>query len=150
LSATDPVQEIYATYDMRHVTRLPNGDYAPFAVIVFVQHLETKDVLQTIMRQDGTGSSQIVTGIETSFDNIFRLYPNPADDRLNIILPAPVIDETPVKVFDTFGKQVFDGTMKAGEHMKTIETKSLSGGVYLIQLSTPMGMVRKKAMVIHE
>lgn len=150
LSATDPAQEIYATYDMRHVTRLPNGDVAPFAVIVFVQHLETKDVLQTIMREDGTGSSSIVTGVETPGESVIRLYPNPADDVLNVILPGPVNEPTPLKLFDTFGKQVFDGEFKTGEHVKTIETKSLSGGMYLIQLSTPRGIVRKKAMIVHD
>lgn len=150
LSAMDPPQVIYATYDMRHMTRLQNGDVAPFAVIVFVQHLETKDVLQTTMRQDGSGNSNIVTGVETSIDNYITVYPNPADDHLNIILPAPVKNETCVKLFDTFGKEVFNGTFKAGEHLKPIETKSMSAGVYLIQLSTPEGLVRKKAIVIHE
>ena len=150
LSATDPAQEIRASYDLRNVTRLPNGDFAPFAVIVFVQHLETKDVLQTVMRQDGTASGEIVTGVETTFDNIIKVYPNPADAQLNIILPAPVKQETPVSVFDTFGKEVYNGTFRPGEHIKAVATKSLSGGVYLIQLSTPQGLVRKKAMIVHE
>ncbi|MEX1238652.1 MAG: T9SS type A sorting domain-containing protein, partial [Cyclobacteriaceae bacterium] len=150
LSATDVPQVIYATYDMRHMTRSLNGDLEPFAVIVFVQHLETKDVLQTIMRQDGTGNSAIVTGVETSHENYVRLYPNPADDLLNVILPAPVKNQTPVKVFDTFGREVFNGTFRTGEHVKTIETKTMSAGVYLIQLSTPEGLVQKKAVVVHE
>ena len=150
LSATAPAQEIMTTYDMRHVTRLENGDFAPFAVIVFVQHIETKDVLQTVMRQDGTASTDIVTGVETSFDNYIRLYPNPADAALNIILPAPVKADTPLIVFDTFGKQVYNGQFRTGEHVKSIDTKSFSGGVYLIQLSTPEGQIRKKAMVVHE
>jgi hypothetical protein len=150
LSPTDPPQEIITSYDMRHVTRSPNGGFEPFAVIVFVQHLETKDVLQTALRQDATTSPEIVTGIETSPDNYIKVYPNPADAQLNIILPAPVKGETPVKLFDTFGKQVFSGVYKAGEHIKALETKSFSAGVYLIQLSTPEGVVRKKAIVAHE
>ncbi|MEX2234943.1 MAG: T9SS type A sorting domain-containing protein [Cyclobacteriaceae bacterium] len=150
LQDTDPAQEIIVSYDMRHVTRLLSGAFVPFAVVVFVQHLETKDVLQTVMRNEGTASHQIVTGIETSFDNYIKVYPNPADAQLNIILPAPVKEETPVKLFDTFGKQVFFGMYKAGEHIKTLETKSFSAGVYLIQLSTPEGVVRKKAIVAHE
>jgi hypothetical protein len=150
LSPSDPAQEIIASYDMRHVTRLQNGDYAPFAVIVFVQNLETKEILQTAIRQDGTASTNIVTGIEIPSDQYIRLYPNPADDHLTIILPAPVKLETPVKVFDTFGRQVYEGRFRSGEHMKAIETKQLSAGVYLIELSTPEGLVRQKAMVVHE
>ncbi|HEY9487157.1 MAG TPA: T9SS type A sorting domain-containing protein, partial [Chryseosolibacter sp.] len=150
LSVSDPAQEIVASYDMRHVTRLPNSDFAPFAVIVFVQNLETKDVLQTVMRQDGTASQNIVTGVETTLEHYFRLYPNPADERLNIILPSPVKAETAFKVFDTFGRQVFDGYFKTGEQEKTLETKPLSAGIYLILLSTPEGLVRKKAMIVHE
>ncbi len=150
LSATDPAQEIIASYDMRHVTQLQNGDYAPFAVIVFVQNLETKEVLQTAIRQDGTASPNVVTGVETSFDSYIRLYPNPADDHLNIILPTPVKAETPVRLFDTFGRQVFDGIFKPGENVKEVQTKGLSAGVYLIALSTAEGEVRKKAMVVHQ
>ncbi len=150
LSASDPAQEIIASYDMRHVTKLPSGEYAPFAVIVFVQNLETKEVLQTAIRQDGTASSNIVTGIETSSDQYIKLYPNPSDDRMNIILPSPVKAETPVRIFDTFGKQVYEGPFRIGENVKEVQTKLLSAGVYLIQLSTPQGLVRKKAMVVHE
>jgi hypothetical protein len=102
------------------------------------------------MRQDGTASPGIVTGIETPFDNIVKLYPNPADAQLNIILPAPVAEATPVSMFDTFGKAVYHGTFQPGEHMKAITSKSLSTGVYLIQLSTPQGTIRKKAMIVHE
>jgi hypothetical protein len=151
LSDTDPAQEIIASYDMRHVTRLPNGEFAPIAVIVFVQNLETKDVLQTIMRQDATvDPDEIVTGAEVSLDNYIRLYPNPADQLINLILPAPVKTQTPVKLFDSFGRQVFETRYKPGEQTKTIETKSFSSGVYLIQLETEKGIVRKKAIVVHE
>jgi hypothetical protein len=150
LSATDPAQEIFSSYDMRHVTQLTNGDYAPFAVIVFVQNLETKEVLQTAIRQDGTASTNVVTEVETLFDDYIKLYPNPADDHINMILPAPVREKTPVKVFDIFGKEVYEGTFSTGEHVKAIETKLFSAGVYLIQLSTPEGLVRQKAMIVHE
>ncbi len=150
LSATDAPQEINVSYDMRHVTRLPDGSFAPFAVIVFVQHLQTKDVLQTIMRQDGSVSSDLITGVETPYDQYIRVYPNPADEVMNIILPAPVSAETPLKIFDTFGRQVYASAFQPGEHVKTLETKTLSGGVYLIQLWTPEGLVQKKALVVHE
>ncbi|HEY9489029.1 MAG TPA: T9SS type A sorting domain-containing protein, partial [Chryseosolibacter sp.] len=150
LSESDPAQEIIASYDMRHVTRLPNGEFAPFAVIVFVQHLETKDVLQTTMRQDGTASPEIVTGLEISFDNYIRVYPNPADDIMNIILPSPVTEHTPIKLFDSFGRQVYAGTFNQGEHLTTLDTKLLSAGVYLIQISTDKGLVQKKVMIVHE
>jgi hypothetical protein len=150
LSASDPAQVINVSYDMRHVTRTTNGDFQPFAVIVFVQNIDTKDVLQTVMRGDGTASPQVVTGIETTYDNYIRVYPNPADAVLNIVLPAPVGKETPLKLFDTFGRQVYTGVFKSGEHVKTLDTKGLSGGIYLIQLSTPAGLVQKKAMVVHE
>jgi hypothetical protein len=150
LSPADPAQEIKVSYDMRHVTRLPNGDFAAFAVIVFVQDLQTKEVLQTTMRQDGTASSAIVTGLETPYENYLRIYPNPADDVLNIILPTPVKDETPVHLFDTFGRQVYSGIFHSGESVKRLDTKSLSSGVYLIQLSTPDGLVQRKAIVAHE
>lgn len=150
LSASAPAQEVIASYDMRHVTRLPNGQYAPFAVIVFVQNLETKEVLQTAIRQDGNAATSVVTGIETPAETGIRLYPNPADHALNVILSAPVKNETPLKVYDMFGRHVYGGTFGAGEDRKVIETKSLPTGVYLIELLTPEGRTRKKVMVTHE
>ena len=40
--------------------------------------------------------------------------------------------------------------MERGENVRAIRTKDLASGVYLIQLSTPEGQMRKKAMVVHE
>lgn len=150
LSAADPAQEINVSYDMRQVTRLSDGSFAPFAVIVFVQNLETKDVLQTIMRQDGTASPNIVTGIETPYDQYLGIYPNPADAVVNIMLPAAVAKDTPLKLFDSFGRQVYGDVFQRGDRMKTVDTKRLSSGVYLIQVAAPEGLVQKKVMVVHE
>jgi hypothetical protein len=150
LKPTDPTQEINVSYDMRHVTRESNGEFADFVVIVFVQNLQTKDVLQTIMRPGGPVSSEIVTSVETTFENYIRVYPNPADDVMNIVLPRPVSVETPVKMFDTFGREVYAGIIPTGEHSKAVATKALSSGVYLIQVSTAQGLVQRKAMVAHE
>ncbi len=149
LSASDPAQEITVSYDMRHVTRNPDGSFAPFAVIAFVQHLETKDVLQTIMRLDGTASPQIVTGIERTDSHYVRLYPNPADDVVNIVLAAPVSHSTPFRIFDSFGREVHADMFETGQHMKTVPTKELSAGVYLMHLSSPDGLIQKKVMVVH-
>jgi hypothetical protein len=150
LNPSDTPQEITVSYDMRHVTRKVTGEFEDFAVIVFVQNLETKDVLQTILRPGGPVSSEVVTGVEATQENDVRIYPNPADDVLNIILPAPVAQETPVKVFDTFGREVYSGVFSSGEHTKAIATKALSSGVYLIQLSTAQGLIQRKTMVVHE
>lgn len=149
LSATDPAQEILVSYDMRHVTRLSTGEFTDFAVIVFVQHLQTKDVLQSFLRQDASPSAEIVTGVETPFNEYLRMYPNPADATLNLILPSPVNKETPIRLFDSFGKQVFTGTFRVGNDTKTITTKEYAAGVYLVEVSTAEGLIRKKVMIVH-
>ncbi len=150
VSTTDGPQEIQVSYDMRHVTRFPDGSFAPFAVIAFVQNLHTKDVLQTVVRLDGTASPGVVTGIETQFEGNVRVYPNPADELMNIILPAPAQYAMPLKVYDTFGREVYSGSFETGQEAKTVATKQLSAGVYLIQLSTTSGVIQRKVMVVHD
>lgn len=150
LAPTDAPQEVTVSYDMRHVTRNPDGSFADFAVIVFVQNIQSKDVLQTAMREDGIASPDIVTGIETTRENYLRAYPNPADDILNIILPAPASQATPIKMVDTFGREVYSDVFEVGENVKSLPTKDLSSGVYLVQLSTSRGVIQKKVMVVHD
>lgn len=147
-SPADPEQEITVSYDMRHVTRLIDGTFAPFAVIAFVQHLETKSVLQTVMREDATASSDIVTGVDPSSEAHVRFFPNPADDVLHIEFESAVAEGTKLTMFDTWGRQVF-GT-EVNSSSISIPTKDLSGGVYIVELDTPKGKVRRKIMVLHD
>jgi hypothetical protein len=48
------------------------------------------------------------------------------------------------------GKTVEQSFFEKGETTKTIATESLAGGVYLIQIETDKGVLRRKVMVVHK
>ena len=120
------------------------------ALIAFVQNEKTKEILQAQIRT-GLIDPTLVTGAEDpEYVSKIQLFPNPANHELNVELPTAVTKLTPIAMFDTYGKTVYQSSFKAGEQLKTISTSELTSGVYLIQLSTPDGKIaRRKVMVIH-
>jgi hypothetical protein len=146
----DAEQIVTVSYDMRNVTRNPDGTFKPIAVIAFVQEIEKKDVLQTTIRLDAAPVSTIVTGIENGSGNAFTVYPNPADQQMTIILPEPSKQRAALQLFDQMGKLVYESRLEKGDSEKTIATNALAGGVYLIQIDSPKGALRKKVMVLHQ
>ena len=80
-----------------------------------------------------------------------NLFPNPANHEVNIQLPAAVIKNTPVAMFDTYGRTVYENTIGVGERSESVNTTNMTGGVYIIQIGTPDGGVaRRKVMVVHQ
>lgn len=94
----------------------------------------------------------LVTGIGESSNTqeMIAVYPNPADAELTVQLPQPSRQDVFVKLADPMGKIVYDNTIPAGESTKTINTRNLTGGIYLLQIENGKGNVAyQKVMVVH-
>ena len=120
------------------------------AVVVFVQNENTKEIYQSAIRTSTPVPSDI-----TSLDDLEALsnlvvYPNPANQKVTLHFGEPVRSKVPVMIYDTFGKQVFEGEVNAGYKSMEIETHDFAPGMYHIQLniSDDQG-TRKRLMVIH-
>ena len=126
------------------------GPTNDMVIIAFLQNEITREVYQAIM-SPLIPDPPIVTGIEDpDYAKKINLFPNPANHEVNIQLPAAVSKATPVAMFDTYGRMVYEGAFKTGEQTKTVSTTELAGGIYFIQISTPDGNIaRRKVMVIH-
>src|SRR5204863_2995055 len=77
----------------------PNGD----AIVVFVQAIEGND--KNVYQAQLVATPplpDVVTGIEPLLADQIKVYPNPANDEVNIILPEPIRSKAPLKMFDTF------------------------------------------------
>lgn len=72
-------------------------------------------------------------------DNSITLYPNPARQEVNIS-SENIINS--IEVFNSLGKKVYLTNVKAKE--KTLDINTLSKGVYIIEINTDKGYVRKK------
>ena len=72
----------------------------------------------------------------------FRLYPNPANDKLYI--ETPTMTQTPtltVEIYDVYGRQQ---TTDNGQQLSCIDVSKLDSGVYFVKVITSNGEVVKR------
>jgi hypothetical protein len=67
----------------------------------------------------------------------FNLYPNPAGPFVTISITGPAVRRGSFHVFDAKGIRVYEGTFD-GDH--TIQTKTLTPGLYLVRVITTTGI----------
>ena len=81
--------------------------------------------------------------------NIFIVYPNPAQNELNISyqLTKGLADVT-IHVSDLMGRTVENVTVSANSGIITLQTKDWSNGVYLVKITTPNQNVQHFKVVI--
>jgi hypothetical protein len=120
------------------------------AIIVFLQDEQTKQVYQSDVIRN-IKDPALITGTEDpEYEKGIYVYPNPANHEMNIELPAVVNKPTPVTLYDTYGRVVFQSGFKAGEKTMKISTSTFADGVYMMQLIAPQGTkVSRKIMVKH-
>ena len=76
---------------------------------------------------DGTAGIAPVAG------NAMRVYPNPANARLQVSL-SEATQACEAALYDMTGRKVYSRTMAAGTTRLTIATDALPGGVYMLRL----------------
>ena len=78
--------------------------------------------------------------IETVFNEI-KLYPNPAENQIQITFNSAVNNIANMMVYDESGRLLLQQNAKinAGENSILVETKQLAQGVYYLHISSPEG-----------
>jgi hypothetical protein len=122
------------------------------AIVVFLQNDSgpnlAKQVLQAYVDNNPLHPS-VITAIEPDMVSPLSFYPVPADKELLISLGEAALTNTPVVMYDALGKSVHQTMIDKGQQTKTVSTQDFAPGVYIIQLETDKGTVRKKVMVVH-
>ncbi|MBK5279296.1 MAG: T9SS type A sorting domain-containing protein, partial [Bacteroidia bacterium] len=121
------------------------------AIIVFLQHESKKNVYQTELIT-GLLDPPVVTGLENSelLANL-EVYPNPANNEFTIRLPGPAKQSMELQLVDQVGKVVTKDSILEGTSRKTINSRELAAGIYILQIgSGKSGVVRKKILVVHQ
>ncbi len=80
----------------------------------------------------------IVSGIQNNSTNNFMLYPNPANEEINIVVPCTFGENYKIELLEVTGAQIeiiFNGKPTTNELKKKIILKNLSKGVYLIRVN---------------
>lgn len=73
-----------------------------------------------------------------------RIYPNPFNNEITIEFNNSLIKNYSINVFDVYGKSV--QTLKQLEKGNSINLKSLSKGIYIIEIKTPDYIYTEKAI----
>jgi|GEM_PF-3591258 hypothetical protein len=88
-----------------------------------------------------TGETTVSIGLPVENDEVeFSVYPNPANNFLTIDLHNSLMHSTDFIVYNSLGQFVFIDKLEKGLNSKRIDIKSLSQGVYIIELRDEYGL----------
>jgi len=85
----------------------------------------------------------VITGVEELDANSISLYPNPAQNRVNITSSQEV---TQISVFNYVGQLVYTSDLE-NETIITLNTTSYENGVYIIRLQSENGVITKRVVI---
>lgn len=96
-------------------------------------------ITNQVIRIDGMS----VGIMDHSADN-FSVYPNPASDKINILLNGNSASESIIRVMDAKGSVVLTNKISKGEKQISLNVSNLSSGVYSLSISSPESVIVKK------
>jgi len=88
---------------------------------------------------NGTYSYSSIKSVYLESISIINIYPNPANNKANIIIGSPNDIKVKIQVYNTLGQTVinFSKEFKAGVTTLNLNTSLLSEGTYLFRVKTP-------------
>jgi len=146
--------EIFSVTESVRIQGLPAAAYDDLVVIAFIQDENgIREVYQAALNDtlNHLPDATVVTSTEDpEYAKHIYLYPNPANNEVNIELPSAVSKPTPVALSDAYGRVVYQAEFKAGEQTMKVPTSAFANGIYMMQILTPQGnKVLRKVMVKH-
>jgi len=71
-------------------------------------------------------------------NNIFSVYPNPTNGKINLFFTINSTSKTKISISDIYGKIIYykENNLHAGTHTEQIDLNNFSNGVYFISLNT--------------
>jgi hypothetical protein len=84
--------------------------------------------------------------IKPIYNQTFNVYPNPADEFVEISFDA-LKSEGAVWLFDITGKEVLHKVVDEKQTLTRIQTSNLNAGIYLIALDSDFGRSVKKLVI---
>lgn len=87
-------------------------------------------------------------GLEENAVADFGLYPNPASDQFQIVLPEETKGGSIVEIRNVQAQLLHSESLNENERLKTIILSDLDAGVYFVALKTAFGTQMKK-LIIH-
>lgn len=76
------------------------------------------------------------------------VYPNPARDRVTVLLGAEGVGLVTVEAFDVLGRRVYAVTEDAGARRLAVPVRAWPAGAYLLRVRTPAGVATQRLSVV--
>jgi len=127
----------------------PYNNLLPNVIINELEINKTTGMIYAGTYGRGLWASPVVSptvGIEENvFDQLVKVYPNPAVAEVNITVPHKLTGE--LRMFDVSGKLLKYERHAVFENTYTLDVSSTPAGVYFIRLNTSEGVAVKKLIV---
>lgn len=120
------------TLTVSNVTMINNNQ--PFRCIITSGSCSDTSYIAVLTVNNNVGIN------ETSQDNLFAVFPNPAQSVINVKADSKIIGEI-YTIYDNTGKVVLTG--KLNSQNTTIELGTLSGGIYMFSVGENMNQTFK-------
>ncbi len=100
---------------------------------------------QKLPLPEGEILEDIITSIDREIidESGFRIYPNPADDRINISLPNG-LNQFNYKILDVTGKVLSEGVSFSDGNILELEIRDFKAGLYIFELNDNRQVLRKR------
>jgi len=82
-------------------------------------------------------------------DEGLSIFPNPVNDKINILFPLDKIDALTYSLHNLLGKRIFDESIEVneGDTGITVNTSQLANGIYILNFNTSLYSKTKKIVV---
>lgn len=84
-------------------------------------------------------------------NKVFSIYPNPANNEINVSLVSNVVKDASYELFDIIGKSITKGGLDLDTNIQSrkINTSNLTNGVYLLKINSGKLSITNKIIVKH-
>lgn len=79
--------------------------------------------------------------------NLISMYPNPANDVVNINYPSGKMEIKSIYLTDINGKSIEQPTVVSGDDNIVLHTEKLTAGMYMVQIETGKGILTRKLVI---
>lgn len=86
---------------------------------------------------------------EKDLDKVIYVFPNPANETLNIQVNDAAVQLSAIQLYDINGRLVLSRNWTAAEFTTTIETGQLASGMYLLKMNSAGVSITKRILINH-
>ncbi len=93
---------------------------------------------------------ELTTGVDApDADASFNVLPNPASDRVTVVLGAPAVEGAVLELLDVDGRLVHSAVLRAGDERYTWSVQALASGTYVLGLRQGDLVQRRSLLIAH-